>query len=275
MMSASAALAMMVVVLGAPDPRADTAPKPPPGLAGQLIQGCLAPPSEASASELAGAVGATAYSEARVRLAMRPTDPTIVPDASTPGQAQRTRTAVTVFRGWDLPGPGAGSLEYKEQMTQTDWVELSTRQSTTAVRATRGRACEITAPVASGRAIFELYERLHAENYGMLISSDRRVVTVFTFDPDRYDIELSLQLDAPLAGLPAGSDPSGMSRIQLSDGGPRFIGDVSPGVSVVPLTRAAMLAALDRPATMRFGNTAIEPVVQRLAAQASIVNGAR
>jgi hypothetical protein len=171
---------------------------------------------------------------------------------------------VTAFSGWDLPGQVAGSLEYSEGDYRMTRVEVATGQPIMAWRAARTRECRIVAPVANARKIFELYETMHAADYGILISADRRWISVFTFDPDRYDIELHFKLDAPLAGLPADSTGDGLSRLVLADGGPRFDGDPGPGVATVKLTRAALLAGLDHPADMSFMNEATEPVVKRL-----------
>jgi hypothetical protein len=118
--------------------------------------------------------------------------------------------------------------------------------------------------VVNARAIFEMYEGLTERPYGLRVSADRRWVDVFMFDPDMFDIELSFVLEAPLAGLAPDADQQD-GRLVLSDGGPRFIGDVSAGIPTVSLTRAGLLAGLDRPATMTFFNTKIQPVVQRLA----------
>jgi hypothetical protein len=60
-----------------------------------------------------------------------------------------------------------------------------------------------------------------------------------------------------------------MSRLVLTEGGDRLIDEVSPGAPIVKLTRAALSAGLEHPATMSLGNELIEPVVQRLAAEAA------
>lgn len=240
-----------------------------PGLAKQLLQGCLQPPTQASVANLAEVVGAKPYSAVRNRRAMIKQEPTVIEDPPGSGEVQRTETTVTAFHGWDLPGSGAGSLEYSERTTRIDRIMKATGELSEATRVSRDRACTLVAPVASGRAMFELYETLHDEPYGLLISANRRRITVFRFDPDRYDIELSIMLDAPLAGVPPASGDEVMGRLVLSDGGPRFIDDVTPGVPIVRLTRPALLAALNRPASMELGNSIMEPVVQRLAALAA------
>jgi hypothetical protein len=51
----------------------------------------------------------------------------------------------------------------------------------------------------------------------------------------------------------------------LTDGGERFIDSVVPGIPIVTATRKQVLAWLDRPATMRFANTVLERVVERIA----------
>jgi hypothetical protein len=221
-------------------------------------------PTAAATIRLAAAVGATPYSDARTRYDLAQHDTTVVPDVTQPGEADRTEMSVASIRGWDLPGPGAGSLEYREDVTRQDRIEQATGQAISALRVSRDRACVVDAPVANGRAIFELYEKLHKQDYGILLSPDRRQIIVFSFKPGSFDIELAIVLDAPLAGLAAAPDGTGNSRMMLTDGGARFINDVIPGVPVVKLTRAALLAGIDRPATMHFDNTLIEPVVERL-----------
>jgi hypothetical protein len=235
------------------------------GAARNLLQGCLTGPSKDGMARLAAATGATPYSEARIRRKLGPGETTtIVDDNTRPDEAQRTETSVTAFAGWDLPGPGAGSLEYDEGDYRMTRVEVASGQVIAPWRVARTRSCRVEAPVANARAIFELYERLQHEEYGILISADRRWVSVFTFDPDRYDIELAFQLDAPLAGLPVDTKNNGNSRLVLSDAGRRYSNDPGPGVPTVTLTRSALLSALNGPADMNFMNESIEPVVQRL-----------
>lgn len=234
-------------------------------LARQLLQGCLAGPSKVATIKLASLVGATPYSEARIRRELgRHDTSTVVDDNTRPDEAQRTETSVTAFVGWDLPGPGAGSLEYSEGDYRMTRVDVASGEPIAAWRAARTQSCRITAPVSNARAIFELYEQLQREDYGILVSADRRYVSVFTFDADHYDIELSFQLGAALAGLPADAKQKGMSRLVLTDGGPRFENDAGPGVPIVGLTRAALLSGLDGPANMGFSDEAMQPVVQRL-----------
>jgi hypothetical protein len=233
-----------------------------PSLARELLQGCLKPPSQETVSQLASAVGGTPYSEARRRRELT-TNTVTYPEPDT-GQDQRTKTTVTEFQGWDLPGPGAGALEYQGERSEIVWLDRASQQSVTPVRVALDRSCRLHAPVANARAIFELLEGMTDRRYGIRIAADRRWIDVFMFDEDHYDVELSLELEAPLAGL--ASDAAGQeSHLILTDGGPRFIDYVAPGIPTVKLTRAALLAGLDQPATMSFFNTEIEPVVQRLA----------
>jgi len=234
-------------------------------LARQLLRGCLSEPSKDSTAKLAAAVGATPYSDARVRkeLGRRETS-TVVDDTTHPDEAQRTETSVTAFAGWDLPGPSAGSLEYSEGNYRMARMEVATGQLITPWRAARTRSCDVAAPVTDAREIFELYGTLQHEDFGILISADRRWISVFVFDPDRYDIELSFRLAAPLAALPADTTRDGTSRLDIVDGGPRFENDPGPGVPVVKLTLASLLSGLRGPADMSFGDETIEPVVQRL-----------
>ena len=72
--------------------------------------------------------------------------PTIFANPSNDGEGQRTQVTVTAFRGWDLPGPGAGSLEFTEQSEQIDQIELVSGQPTTAPRASHNRSCDLNAP---------------------------------------------------------------------------------------------------------------------------------
>ncbi len=236
-----------------------------PGLARQLLQGCLEPPNVEEVARLAQAVGAKPFSEARQRREVGKRNTTVIPVPSEKGQAQRTQTTVIAFRGWDLPGDGGGSLEFQEEMVRIDWIEQSTGQSVSAVRASHDRDCRVEAPVVNGRAIFELYETLHDHRYGILISADRRRIAVFVFDPEHFDTELSIFVDKPIGGLAPAAEKQGMTRLVLTDGGPRFINEVSPGVATVSLTRADLLKALDGAATMALDNSVIERVVQRIA----------
>ena len=164
-------------------------------------------------------------------------------------------------------GVSAGTLEYSEGSTRIAYFEIASGQRLTPWSVSRSRDCRVEAPVTNGRSICELYESLHDRDYGILVSADRRGVTVFSFDPDRFDIELHLALDAPLAGLAAATEGTGNSRLVMPDGGRRFINDVSPGVPTLTLSRAAFLAAIDRPATMDFGDSAMEPIVQRISSR--------
>ncbi len=238
-----------------------------PGLARELFQSCLKAPSQDSVARLASAVRAIPYSEARRRLELKTTTHVYQEPAS--GRDQRTQTTVTEFRGWDLPGPGAGALEYQAKALETVWIDRSTQQSVTPIRSSLGRSCTLRAPVANARAIFELYEGLTDLPYGIRISADRRWIDVFMFDEDHFDVELSFALGAPLAGVTPDTVQLHEGRLVLPDGGPRFIdadaSSVPEGIPTVRLTRASLLAGLDRPATMNFLNEEIEPVVQRLA----------
>ena len=231
----------------------------------ELLQGCLSEPSRDVTTKLAMAIGSTPYSDARTRHELGRHDvSTVVDDNTRTDEAQRTETTVTAFSGWDLPGPGAGSLEYSEGEYRMARVEVATGQPITAWKVAQTRECRVTAPIANARAIFELYEIMHRTDYGILISADRRWISVFTFDPDHYDIELQFQLDAPLAGLPAASPNEGNSRLILSDGGGLFDGDPGPGVPSVTLTRADLLSGLDHAADMTFTHEVSNFIVRRL-----------
>jgi hypothetical protein len=225
-----------------------------------LMAGCLQPPTAEAVSRLAASVGAKAYAPVRRQRELKTTS-SLYPEPASE-RDQRTRETVTAFVGWDLAGPGAGNLEYLQVQTEADWVDRASGQALTGLSVSRDRVCQLTAPVANARAIFELYEGLTIQPYGIRISADRLHVHVFIFDPDQYDIELSFTLNRPLAGLPA-SDVE--NRLVMPDGGPRFINDVIPGIQTVTLSRSALLAGLDQPAQMGLLNEAITPVVQRLA----------
>jgi hypothetical protein len=233
-----------------------------PALASQLMQGCLKGPGEAAANALAAAVGATPYSDQRTQAELGRNDTSVVADATQPGQAFRTRTTVTAFRGWDLAAPAAGKLTYFAEDWRQDRILQASGQPIGAVRVSHKRTCRVETPVANAREAFESFEALQSRNYGVVVSADRRNVVVFMFAPDQFDVELDIQLDKPLAGLTAAPAGAGNSRLVLADGGPRFLNHVSPGVPVVSLTRAALLAGLDRPATIDFGDTAIEPAAE-------------
>ena len=234
------------------------------GLARQLLQGCLAAPTQQVTSNLASAVGALAYSEIRRRRELK-SDTITFQEPAPSHDDQRTKTTVTEFRGWDLHGQGAGTLEYLEQRTETVWLDRATQQPVTPVRAALGRSCKLNAPIANARAILELYESLNPGPYGIRISADRRWIDFYSFDEDRFDIELSFDLQAPLAGLAV--DAAGQEgHINLSDGGPRYFSGESPGIPAFNLTREALLTGLDQTATMHLLNEDIQPIVQRLAA---------
>ena len=117
------------------DPRASgSEPVNKAGLARQLLQGCLAAPTQQVTSSLASAVGARPYSELRRRRALK-SDTTTFQEPAPSNDDQRTKTTVTEFRGWDLQGQGAGTLEYQEQRTETVWLDRATRQAVTPTRA--------------------------------------------------------------------------------------------------------------------------------------------
>jgi hypothetical protein len=236
------------------------APAPAPEVAKRLVQGCLAEPSAATTAQLAGSVGATAYPEVRNKRALTRRDTATLADVEHPGEADRIDAEITAFQGWLLPGSGGGQLAYVEESFKTVKIELATGQAVGAMRASRSRACTVNAPVASGRTVFEAYEAMHGDDYGALITPDRRHVIVFRFKPDAYDIELDIGLNVALPGAPIGSEKDAPSRVVLSDGGARFINGVMPGVASVTLTRAAFLAGLDQPATLGFANSVMEAV---------------
>ncbi len=266
MIRMAACAAAGVIFALSPFPAITAPAAPPPDMARVLIQGCLADPSSAATAQLATTVGAKPYSDASNRRALTQHDSFTVPDIRIPGEADRVESQVTAFQGWTLPRSAAGRLTYVEETIRKVKFDQASGQPIEAERVTRSRECTVNISVASGRAVFEAYEALHDANYGALITADRKHIVVFRFKPDAYDIELDIGLDAPLAGAPIGAEKEGSSRVVLSDGGPRFINGVMPGVAGVTLTRAALLAGLDRRATIGFANTVLEAVAPPQAA---------
>ena len=255
--AAACAAAAAIIALG---PVAAAAA--PTDLAQTLLKGCLAEPSAAMTAALASTVGARPDATAVDQRAMAKYDSITIPDARIPGEAMRIDTDVSAFQGWSLPGANTGRLNYVEETIHKAKIEQATGQPIEAETVSRRRACEFDASVTSGRAIFEIYQTLHNHDFGALLTPDRKRVIFFIFEPDAVDIELAIDLGAPLAGVPIGSDSEGPSRLLLSDGGPRFINSVVRGVATVSLTRAALLAGIDKPATIGFGNSMLQPVVQ-------------
>ncbi len=243
-------------------------PVPPTSEARTLIEGCLADPTTASVARLASAIGAIPYSDVRTQHELARQDTVVVADPTAPGQADPTVTTLTSFHGWDLPGAGAGSLEYTEDFSRQDKIDQASGGSISAVRVSRSQTCHLEAPVVSGRAMFELFETLEAMPYGILVSPDRLSITVFIFDPGRSEIDFAIVLEAPLAGVPPARPGEGNARLVMDDGGPRFQNGVIPGVPTVRLTRAQLLAAIDRPATMSLANSRFTPIGPRLSRNA-------
>ena len=241
-------------------------PVPPASEARTLLAGCLVPPTPESVTKLAAAVGAIPYSDARATQELARQDTTIVPDPTRPGQAARTVTTLSAFHGWDLPGPDAGTLEYFEDFARHDRIDQTSGQSISAAHVLRGQTCHLEAPVASGRAMFELFETLDDRPYGILVTPDRRTIIAFIFDETQAEVDLAMTFDAPLAGLPVAGPADGDARLVMDDGGPRFLNGVIPGVPVVKLSRAALLAAIDQPAKLTLSNSRFQPLVQRLGA---------
>ena len=260
MIKMAARVAAGAVLILAPLRASAAAPERAADLPRTLIQGCLADPSAAAVAKLAAAVGATPYPQAQINSVLAQRGSTTLPDVRTPGTADRTETEMIAYRGWALPGPGGGGLAYREQRIRKVTIEQATNEPLDDLRVSLSRACIVETRASSGRAVFEAYEALHGGDYGALITADRKDIIIFRFSPDAYDIELDISLDSPLAGTRPGVDRNGPSRLVLLDGGPRFISSVPPGVPTVTLTRAALLAGLDRPATIDFGNTALEAV---------------
>jgi len=243
---------------------AHAAPMPSkPGLARVLLQGCLRAPAQQTAERIASEVGAKPYSDVRLKRELKTTTTNFEEPGT--GEDQRTKTTVTVFRGWDLPGPGAGALEYQEERFETEWVERSSRQTVKPVQTSLARSCRLHAPVANARSIFELYETMAGGPYGIRISADRRWIDFFMFDEDRFDIELTFMLRNPLARL--APDPARQEgHLFITDGGPLYFDSTTPGIPTIKLTHAELLAGLDQEGGLTFLNMNIEPVVQRLTA---------
>lgn len=230
-----------------------------------LLEACLQPPSLPAISRAAVRFKGAPDTAADGRDELGPHDPIIVPLPGSTNHAQRTRYDVSASHGWTLPGQPGGRLEYKDAHVQTDFVDTATHRPIGETRQARTRSCHFNLPVRDARKAFEQYDAMYQDAHGILIGSDRTWITVFRFDPDRFDIELRLQLEKPLPGVPPGDAPSGMSRLILSDAGPSFLNRVSPGVSVVSLTRAQLMTALETPALVIFGNTLIEIETDALA----------
>ncbi len=236
-----------------------------PALTRELLQACLEPPSHDGVGHLASKVGAAAYSALRQKNELK-TETTRYHEPGTE-RDQRTQTTVTSMSGWDLPGPSAGAIEYRETKTEVDYVDHASGEAITAKTTTVSQRCRLAAPVAHAREVFELYERLTDRPYGIRISGDRTWLDIFMFDPDRFDVELMFVLDKPLDGSHV-EDADGGLWLVLPDGGERFINDVAPGVPTTTMRRSALLVRLDQTAKMTFINEAITPVVQRLTARA-------
>lgn len=226
----------------------------------QLFEICLAPPAEREVASAAAKIGARPYSLGQIRVAS--VGQTVAyPVPSNPEQVMRTVTSTKVFRGWDLPGRVPGNLAYVEELTHQDTINRKSGEVVDTPKAFTSRTCQFRSPAASGRAVFELYELLHTDQYGLLISHDRSAVIVFRFDRGKFDIELSIKLDKPIADLPRPTR-DGPQRLLLDDPGPRFSNRVAPGVPAVRMTSAALMAELDRPAIISFGNSLFAPLAE-------------
>jgi hypothetical protein len=265
--------ALIALAFAGESPASPQVATPQADLARQLLEGCLAKPTLASVAALAAAVGARPHSDLRNRRELGKADPVYAADGAKKGEAQRTDLATTLYRGWDLPGPGAGEIDYQEQEMRHVMVDRVSGQELTTPEVSHTRSCAVKAPVANARRIFELYETLQADDYGALISPNRKRVGVFVYSPTSEDVELWFELDKPIPGLPAPARGEVMARLVLSDGGPRFINSAPDGVTQTPFTRAGLLAALDQRGEMSFENLAIEPVVQRLTSRAPAGGG--
>jgi hypothetical protein len=245
---------MVAIALSTPS-RGSAADAPPPlTQMRMLLQGCLEPPSREGVSRLAASVGATPIAEARVRHVVGKQESVVAPKPAQRDVSLRTESTISAFQGWDIPALVEGHLEYLETTDRAADVKTATGEQLTPWTALSARECTIEAPTASGRAIFELYETLLVQPYGLLVSADRRQITIFVFDPDKRDTELVLTLKAPIPWLTAAPAGEGMSRLLVP--GPRVFNGVTTGVPAVQLTRAALVTWLDAPATLRFGNTA-------------------
>jgi hypothetical protein len=110
-----------------------------PGLARQLMRDCLKPPGPTGVAQLAEAVGAKPYPAARRDREFKASTSNY--EESATGRDQRTTTTITDFRGWDLPGPSAGTLEYQEDLSEIVWLDRATGQAVTPVQTALGRTC--------------------------------------------------------------------------------------------------------------------------------------
>lgn len=224
-------------------------------LAGQVVAGCLAGTSSADVHRLARDLSAAPYGQDRVseELGDRHTD--VDDDDAHPGQALRTETEVTDFMGWRLPG---GRLEFVAATRRETRVAGSAPVS--APRRYAVRTCRAEAAARSGRAVFEAFERAHAGAYGVFTGLGRRVVSIFIDTPHRREVLLTLTFEGPQSGLPADSPDGGFTRLLVSDAGRPMLDGPVAGMPSVSMTRAALLAALDRPAEIAIGASVIQPL---------------
>jgi hypothetical protein len=257
---------MVAVTLSTPT-CGSAADAPPPALAQMrtLLQGCLKQPSPEAVARLAGLVGATPIAEARVRHVVGKQESVVAPKPADHSVSLRTESTITAFHGWDLPALVGGHLEYLETTDRAANVKTATGEQLTPWSVLVAKECVIEAPAASARAIFELYETLVDQPYGLLVSPDRRQITIFMFDPDKRDAELVLTLKEPVPWLKTAPPDEGMSRLLVPD--PRVLDVVTPGVPSVQLTRAGLVAWLDAPGALRFENTVFDaaPTASELA----------
>ena len=241
-------LAALVVVAGPATASADD-------LAARVVAGCLAGTSSADVHRLARDLSAAPYGHDRMaeELGYRHTD--VDDDDAHPGRALRTETEVTDFMGWRLPG---GRLEFVAATRRE--TRVSGNAPVSAPRRYVVRTCRAEAAAPSGRAVFEVFEQAHAGAYGVFTGLGRRVVSVFIDTPHRREVLLTLTFEGPQRGLPADPPEGGLTRLLVSDAGRPMLDGPVADMPSVSMTRAALLAALDRPAEVAIGASDIQPL---------------
>jgi hypothetical protein len=225
----------------------------------QLIQVCLAEPSQQLISEQAAALAATPLSLSGAQEELGQSHATTTPSPATPGHALRTETSTTALRAWRVAGSPPALLTYREgQMRQVE-ITLPDDKPVGPMQSFKTRQCDVNFQQTNAKEVFTSFEALQDLPYGALILPDGRTVMFFTFQQYKLDIELTIQLDAPLPGITPNESAGVPTRILLADGGPQFMNGAPPGMPVVSLTRAALLSALDRSATVHLIDVRFDP----------------
>jgi hypothetical protein len=221
----------------------------------RVVAGCLIGTSAEHVADLAGALAASPYDSER-NAYERGDHHTVVADVDDhPGEAIRTDVQVTGFTGWTLP---EGRLE---AVTETRREQRVSRGAPPSEPVTYvARTCRAEAATSSGTGAFEAFERTHAGAYGVFTGLGQRVISVFVDAPHRREVLLTLTFAGPPPGLPADAPEGGYVRLVISDAGRTMLPPPVPGMPSVTITRAALLAALDRPAQIAIAASDIERV---------------